>query len=302
MNEKVKPTIGSLFAGIGGFDLGFERAGFRTEWQVEINPVNRAVLGHRFPGARRFEDVRRVGKGELGRVDVVTAGFPCQDLSVMGSVSERKGLSGERSGLFREVIRILGEVQPAWVVLENVVGLLSCRDGEDFQKVLEALAGCGYLGCWRTINAQYFGVPQARRRVFIVGGLGRHPALDFLLDAAPVEAIPPSAGSQRLPRVEDGAVVHTVTAKRASCLISLGCEVLVAEADGWGKMVERGRVSEVDGIPLGLDEVELNQVHAAGNAVVPQVAQWVAEIIKKSMGDIYNATKGWCLRINPLSF
>ena len=294
MNEKEKPTIGSLFAGIGGFDLGFEWAGFETKWQVEINPVNRAVLGHRFPRAERFEDVRKVGARELGKVDVITAGFPCQDLSVMGAVSERKGLQGERSGLFREVIRILGEVQPPWVVLENVVGLLHCNDGEDFQKVLEALAVRGYLGCWRVLNSQYFGVPQARRRVFIVGGLGRHPALDFLLDAEPVEAISPSAGSQRLPRVENGAVVHAgrypalmgcaLSGLLRKCLISLGCEVLVAEADGWDKMVERERVSKADGIPLGLDEPNLSQVHAAGNAVVPQVAHWVAEIIKKSMG------------------
>ena len=282
-NTKRKPTLGSLFAGIGGFDLGFERAGFETSWQVEIDPLCRLVLGHRFHGARQFADVRDVGARELGKVDVITAGFPCQDLSVMGSVSERKGLSGERSGLFREVIRILKEVQPPWVVLENVVGLLSCRDGKDFQTVLEALAGCGYLGCWRVLNSQYFGVPQARRRVFIVGGLNRFPAADFLLDACPVESIPPSSGSQRLPRSQDGAVVHTLAAKRANCSINLGCEVLVAEADGWHSMADRERVSRDHGVPLGLDVPDHRQRHAAGNAVVPQVAHWIADKILQSM-------------------
>ena len=283
MNEKRKPTLGSLFAGIGGFDLGFERAGFRTEWQVEINPVNRAVLGHRFPGARLFEDVRRVGARELGKVDCVCAGFPCQDLSQMGSVSERKGLQGGRSGLFWEVVRILKEVQPPWVVLENVMGLFTCHDGEDFQAVLEALADCGYLGCWRVLNSQYFGVPQARRRVFVVAGRGRHPTLDFLLDAEPVDAIPPSSASFRLPRAAHGASVHTVTAKRASSLISIGCEVLVAEQDGWGEMAERERGSRDHGLRQGLDDRELVQYHAAGNAVVPQVAHWVAEKVLMSM-------------------
>ena len=282
-NEKRKPTLGSLFAGIGGFDLGFERAGFETRWQVEINPLCRLVLGHRFPGARQFADIRDVGAKELGKVDCITAGFPCQDLSVMGSMSERKGLRGERSGLFWEVIRILKEIQPPWVVLENVVGLLSCNDGEDFQAALEALAGCGYLGCWRVLNAQYFGVPTARRRVFVVGGLGKFPTIDFLLDAGPVEAIPPSAGSLRLPRSADGAVVHTLTAKKANCGISIGCEVLVAEADGWGKMADRARVSENNGVPLGLDAPDHCQRHASGNAVVPQVAHWVADKILMSM-------------------
>jgi len=204
-------------------------------------------------------------------------------LSVMGSMSERKGLRGERSGLFWEVIRLLKEIQPPWVVLENVVGLLSCNDGEDFQAVLEALADCGYLGCWRTLNAQYFGVPTARRRVFVVGGLDRFPAADFLLDAGPVEAIPPSAGSLRLPRSAHGSVVHTLTAKKANCGISIGCEVLVAEEGRWDKMADRERVSRDHGIPLGLDVPDHCQRHASGNAVVPAVAHWVAEKILMSM-------------------
>ena len=92
-----QPTIGSLFAGIGGFDIGFENAGFTTAWQVEINPVCRAVLADRFPHARQFDDVRTVGTHNLSPVDVLVGGFPCQDLSTMGA---RQGLAGQRSGLF----------------------------------------------------------------------------------------------------------------------------------------------------------------------------------------------------------
>ena len=119
-----QPTIGSLFAGIGGFDVGYENAGYRSAWQVEINPVNRAVLADRFPHARQFEDVRQCGAHNLSPVDVLTAGFPCQDISIAGarpSNQATRGLRGERSGLFWEVIRILKEIQPRWVVLENVV-------------------------------------------------------------------------------------------------------------------------------------------------------------------------------------
>ncbi|WP_258869408.1 DNA cytosine methyltransferase [Aquitalea aquatica] len=162
------PTIGSLFAGIGGFDIGFENAGFTTAWQVEINPVCRAVLADHFPHARQFDDVRTVGAHNLSPVDVLVGGFPCQDLSTMGA---RQGLAGQRSGLFFEVCRLARELQPRWLVLENVMGLLSCRDGEDFQTVISTLAECGYVGCWRVLDASCFAVPAKRRSVFIIAGL-----------------------------------------------------------------------------------------------------------------------------------
>lgn len=168
---KPKPTVGSLFAGIGGFDLGFEQAGFATAWQVEINDVCRAVLADRFPHAAQFADVRTV-LPELWRTDVIVGGFPCQDVSTMG---KRAGLAGERTGLFFDAVRIVRHLQPRFLVLENVHGLLSSNDGRDFETVLATLAECGYVGYWRVLNARYFGVPQNRRRVFIVAGLGELP-------------------------------------------------------------------------------------------------------------------------------
>lgn len=178
MDVQKKPTIGSLFAGIGGFDLGFERAGFITRWQVEIDPTSRAVLADRFPHAEQFSDVRSCGKGNLAPVDVITAGFPCQDISIAGSIGgARPGLSGNRSGLFFEVVRILNEVQPSWVVLENVPHLITVNDSRDFETVIKSLAECGYVGFWRVLDARYFGVPQGRRRVFLVAGLGRMPPI-----------------------------------------------------------------------------------------------------------------------------
>lgn len=143
------PTIGSLFAGIGGFDLGFENAGYHTTWQVELNPVNRAVLADRFPHARQFEDVRHCGAHNLDPVDVITGGFPCQDISLAGarfSNRDKRGLRGERSGLFWEVICIVNALQPRWVVLENVVNLLAVNDSQDFETVIRALADSGYVG------------------------------------------------------------------------------------------------------------------------------------------------------------
>jgi DNA (cytosine-5)-methyltransferase 1 len=195
-------NVGSTFSGVGGFDLGFERAGMRVVWQAEIDEWCRRVLRWHWSDATIYDDVRTVGANSnavhaLGRnvlqgsgsvthldaakrqpnerngsnsIDLLCGGFPCQDLSVAG---KRAGLAGERSGLFFEFARIADELKPRWIVLENVVGLLSSADGRDFGIVLATLAEIGYVDlCWRVVDARFFGVPQRRRRVFIVGCLG----------------------------------------------------------------------------------------------------------------------------------
>src|SRR5690242_1053377 len=115
---------GSLFSGIGGFDLGFERAGMRTVWQVEIGEFARKVLCKNFPGIPLHEDIRNCGAHNLERPNIISGGFPCQDLSTSQN-GRKSGLAGERSGLFYEAARIIGELKPEWFVLENVSGLLS---------------------------------------------------------------------------------------------------------------------------------------------------------------------------------
>lgn len=128
----------SLFSGIGGFDLGFERAGMTCLAQVEIDANARAVLARHFPTVQQFEDVRHVGRHNLPACDVLCGGFPCQDLSVAG---DRAGLAGERSGLYFEFQRIIMELRPTYVVIENVPGLFSSNDGRDFAIVLGGLTG-----------------------------------------------------------------------------------------------------------------------------------------------------------------
>src|ERR1700759_36990 len=118
----MKPTMGSLFAGIGGFDLGFERAGFETVWQVEKDHWCRRVLARHFPNAERFEDVRTVGRETLRPVDVICGGFPCQDISTAGRMA---GMEGHRSGLWSEYARIIGELRPRVAFIENVSALLN---------------------------------------------------------------------------------------------------------------------------------------------------------------------------------
>ena len=164
----------SLFAGIGGFDLAFERVGAETVLQVEIEKFPRKVLAKHWPNVRRIEDIRDVQEQDVRGVDLVCGGFPCQDLSVAG---KRAGLSGERSGLWWEMLRVVEACRPAWVLWENVPGLLNADGGEALASVCGSLADCGYFGAWRVLDSQHFGVPQRRRRVFGLFARGRAGAL-----------------------------------------------------------------------------------------------------------------------------
>lgn len=281
-------TLGSLFAGIGGFDLGFERAGFRTLWQVEINPINRAVLADRFPHARQMEDVRLCTSENLERVDCITAGFPCQDISTSGSSAKggRQGLRGERSGLFFEVIRILREIRPRWVVLENVPALLHSNHCEDIEKVITSLADSGYMGAWRVLNAQHFGVAQARRRIFLVARLGGPPPLELLADAGLVEALPCTLGPLAEPRPANAWAANTILADRLPSALAIGSTVFIAHEGGWNQNLERQRKNSIDGISKGMDDENFAQSFSAGNAVVPQIAEWIAKkIIRETQGE-----------------
>jgi DNA (cytosine-5)-methyltransferase 1 len=170
-------TAVSLFAGVGGFDLAMQRQGIKVTAAVEIDKKASEVLAQRFPETKLFNDVKEVtgeqlrATGFIPERGIITGGFPCQDLSIAGL---RRGLAGERSGLFHEIIRLTDELRPQMLVLENVPGLLSSQRGKDMGIVITALVERGYGVCWRVLDSQNFGVPQRRRRVFIVASLGNH--------------------------------------------------------------------------------------------------------------------------------
>lgn len=162
-------TVGSLFSGIGGFDKGLEMSGMNVLWQVEIDEFCNKVLNYYWPNVERHSDVSKVEN--LPRPDLICGGFPCQDLSVAG---KRAGLDGERSGLWFEMHRIMRELRSKWCLIENVPGLLSSNQGRDFGVIAEGMdeLWSGSWG-WAILDSQNFGVPQRRRRVFIVGGPSR---------------------------------------------------------------------------------------------------------------------------------
>lgn len=159
-------TVGSLFAGIGGFDLGLERAGFHIAWQVEIDAFCGRVLAKHWPYTPRWADVREWTGDGYEPVDLLCGGFPCTDLSVAG---KRAGLSGKQSGLFWEIVRIAKELRPPFLLLENVPGLLSSNNGEDIMIILDALYELGYIVEVDECDSRYFGVAQRRRRLFFIG-------------------------------------------------------------------------------------------------------------------------------------
>jgi len=318
-------THGSLFAGIGGFDLGFERAGIRTVWQVENAEFPRRVLKHHWPKVKRYGDIRELTGRELEPVDVASGGFPCQDLSVAG---RRAGLAGERSRLFFEFMGIVDALAPSWICIENVPGLLSSNGGRDMGAVLGALAERGYWWAYRVLDAQWWGVAQQRRRVFIIGHKRAGRAAEVLFEsesvsrdtaprkekgtevAATIGASPPSqrnAGSYPTPghlvvsaltaygvgtcgaddnQAQAGHLIaNTLTSEYAShggrsagnnwrlynnVIEPLGvrrltpreCERLQGFPDDW---------TAIDGEKTP----DAPRYRAVGNAVVPQVAEWI---------------------------
>lgn len=153
--------FGSLFSGIGGMDLGLERAGMTCAWQVELDPFCRRVLAKHWPDVPKFEDVRDVGAHNLEPVDLIAGGFPCQDISYAGYGA---GLAGERSGLWYEFARIIRELGPSYALVENVAALLDRGLGD----VLGTLADLGYDAEWSSLTACALGAPHMRRRVFVV--------------------------------------------------------------------------------------------------------------------------------------
>ena len=179
--------VGSLFSGVGGFDLGLERSGHEIVWQVEYDKQARSILRKHWPDVKIYNDVQQVGgkDGEAGRdvleeVDLICGGFPCQDLSVAG---HRRGLDGSKSGLWYEFHRILEECRPKYCLVENVPGLFSSNKGRDMEVLVRGLEELGYQWQYRILDSQHFGVPQRRRRVFIVGYLGEGCAPQVLLES-----------------------------------------------------------------------------------------------------------------------
>lgn len=321
-----KLTVGSLFSGIGGLELGLEwTGGFETIWQCEIDPYARAVLAKHWPEVPRYEDVRHITAATVPSPDVLIGGFPCQPHSVAG----KRGASLDERDLWGEFARIIGETRPRWVVAENVSGLLTSRDpvragdysGAFFGRVLSDLAALGYDAEWDCISAAAVGAPHIRDRVFLLaypngserrqepkgGHDGDRHDTGWQEAASGLAArredgragdVADSFGGRVQPRRDPGVVASETRPsegdreKRRDAARHRREDVAHADRsrqlqpqggvfqerrwtpDGrwWATEPDVGRV--VDGVPARVD-----RLRTLGNAVVPQVAQVIGEMI-----------------------
>ncbi len=220
------PRVGSVCSGAGGFDLGFRNAGYETAWLCESDPWRRKLLARNFPGVPCFPDLTTLDPADVEPIDCLIGGTPCQDLSIGG---QRAGLDGERSGLFFDYVRIRHALNVEWCVWENVAGALSSNDGLDFACILAAFVGAGvdvpaggWPGAgvatgpfggvvWRLLDSQYFGVPQRRRRVFVVGHLGGECEPSILFEPARGDR-DPATGAETRPGTATRAGVRALGA------------------------------------------------------------------------------------------
>lgn len=226
----------SLFTGIGGLDLGFQHAGVETVLQVENDQWCQLILERHWPEVPRIADVRDCGPATIragghvdpAGIDCVVGGFPCQDLSLAG---RRAGLSGERSRLWFEFHRIVWELRPRWVTVENVPGLLSSHRGRDFAVLLGGLADLGFGVAWRVLDARWFGTPQRRRRLFVVGCAGDRAAAEAVLGICQSCGGDPPSGEEAWQSARGGSAAD---ARIAGSQLDEGmARPLVARATGY---------------------------------------------------------------------
>ena len=290
--------IGSLFSGIGGLELGLEMAGLGpVAWQAESDPFARQVLARHWPDARRFADVRDVTEASAERVEVVCGGFPCTDISLAGRGA---GIDGPESGLWREFARVVGELRPRAVVIENVVALVHRGLG----RVLSDLAACGYDALWFPLRAADVGAPHRRERIFVVAW--RVPDADGERLRIEPER---DQRSRRGERAADGGdavavdvganvadadvrgreaqrLTHKRDERRARGDVAHGHDVPrdwppgPSDADGWQRWLDAGNPAAAESTirraPDGLSgRLAADWLRCLGNAVVPQVAEVV---------------------------
>jgi DNA (cytosine-5)-methyltransferase 1 len=184
--ESIGLKTASLFSGIGGFELGLEKNGHRICLLCEIDPAAAAVLSAQFPGIPITEDVRSLNEIP-SEIDLVTMGFPCQDLSQVGT---RQGISGQSSGLVFDAFTVFRKRPPRWLIIENVPFMLQLSKGEAIRRITQELETLGYRWAYRIIDARAFGIPQRRPRVFIVASLEDDPRTVLLSDNAAEEVSP----------------------------------------------------------------------------------------------------------------
>ena len=283
-------AFGSLFTGIGGLDLGLEQAGMECAWQIEWDDYCNKVLEKHWPNIRRYRDVKDCGKHNLESVDLICGGFPCQPVSTAG---KRKGKEDER-WLWPEFLRIIRELRPRWVLVENVPGLLSIDSGGLFGGILRDLAQSGYDAEWDCIPAAAVGAPHLRYRIFVVAypkavrwsSIFRDESYRVLSsvyansDGSRFQ-IGQKRNSEKEINTSDGGSQRTNPSGFRDDMAHTKCKRLEGTRifgaaphrdEWWSVEPDVGRVAH--GVPSRVD-----RLRCLGNAVVPQIAKWIGDRI-----------------------
>jgi len=294
VKESHQLRVASFFAGIGGFDLGLERAGMKVVFQCEINAFCQRVLKTRWPSVQLAEDITTLSARDIPRAEVWTGGFPCQDVS-LANQGKRKGLRGERSGLFHVFAELVSKRRPPWIVLENVPGLLNSNHGEDFRTVIRTMDELGYGVSWRTFDAKYFGTPQRRRRVYIVASRGSLSSAEVLFEPNTDSEVArsglgkrdlnsngaaPGVGSSSLYAIQHATIGRSPKAgpqakgfrndDETYTLDSRGSADVVCKTSSPFRVRAATRVSK---------ELDSNRYRAIGNAVCVLIVEWIGHRI-----------------------
>ncbi|NQZ32929.1 MAG: DNA (cytosine-5-)-methyltransferase [Oceanospirillaceae bacterium] len=290
-----KITFNSFFAGIGGFDLGFENSGLTPLLQCEINPFCQDVLKKHWPKVQLFDDITTIKPNEIPLANIWCGGFPCQDVSVARGSKGRQGLKGKNSGLFFPFFQLITEHQPEIVLLENVMGLLSSHNGQDFRTILESFNNQGYSVAWRVMNSRFFGAPQSRTRVFICASKNQPllamktlfeteggPKLKNLRKAF-LDVSECSKSGAKVAQIAyclaatsgrhtgtDWSRTYVSYQSKVRRLIPLECEGIQGFPKHW---------TDLD--PNTTSDIDSDRYHALGNAVSVPVTQWIAKRLKK---------------------
>lgn len=285
--------VASFFAGVGGFDLGLERAGMRVVFQCEIDPLAQKVLKRHWPGVPLHADIKTLKPTAIPHADLWCAGWPCQDLSHANT--ERLGLAGSRSGLFHTFMDAASAIRPRWIVMENVPGLLSADDGTALEAVADRLETDGYLGGWFSCNIVDAGLPHNRDRVFFIASYQSDRAYRFFTDGNELSRDFAERAEGRTP---SRPALRERTERNAPLLVqrrggfgytsaSSVCPTIRAQTGKHqgghsdrpilcGQELNLGRVRETDGLPRGLDG---RRGRLIGNAVSPLVVEWIGRRI-----------------------
>lgn len=293
-NEDTPYKVASFFAGIGGFDLGCERAGMEVVFQCEVNKFCQQVLNKHWPNVPLHSDIKTLEAKSIPEANIWCGGFPCQDVS-LANQGKRKGLKGERSGLFYTYANLVRERKPDWLIIENVPGLLNSHNGADFGTLITTLDELGYGVSWRVFDAKYFGTPQRRRRVYIVASYGDMRSARVLFDDRSNPVTDKSGRGERsnfAPEVGEGlsrtdvfSIQHASIGRKHTA----GPQAKGYRNDGETYTLDsRGsadaicapdapyRIRKTTGISRELDS---NRLRAIGNAVAVPIVEWIAKQI-----------------------